>query len=158
MRDLSDMQFTADSAAAHTDPPFECTRTEGALEATWVHVAGALDIATTPRLARALRESQSGAQLVVLDLRELAFMDSAGVHTIVDASSRARRMGRQLLLLRGPEKVDRLFALTGNADQVEVSDLAPVESSYRPLQRALVSSSLLKTGDRPHGHAPARRR
>ena len=92
----------------------------------------------------------------MLDLRELAFMDSAGVHTIVDASSRARRAGRRLLVLRGPANVDRLFALTGSVDQVEVSDLAPVESPFRPLQRALVSSSLLKTGDRPNGHKPSR--
>jgi anti-sigma B factor antagonist len=155
MPDLPDMQYLSDSAAARMEPPFECTRTEGALEATWVHVAGALDVATTPRLARTLRESQSDARLVVLDLRELAFMDSAGVHAIVDASNRARQVGCRLLLLRGPEKVDRLFALTGNADQVEVGDLAPVESSFGPLQRALVSSSLLKTGGRLHGHKPS---
>ena len=84
---MPDMPFLADLAAARTEPSFECSRTEGALEATWVHVAGALDIATTPRLARTLRESQADAQLVVLDLSELAFMDSAGVHAIVDASS-----------------------------------------------------------------------
>ena len=97
----------------------------GPLEATWVHVAGALDIATAPRLAATLRESQADAQLVVLDLRELAFMDSSGVHAIVDASSDARQLGRRLLLLRGPANVQRLFALTGNADRVEVSDLVP---------------------------------
>ena len=152
---MHDMPFLADLAASRTEPSFECSRTEGALQATWVHVGGALDIATTPGLARTLRDSQADAQLVVLDLRELAFMDSAGVHAIVDASSRARRVGRRLLVLRGPANVDRLFALTGSADQVEVSDLAPVESPFRPLQRALVSSSLLKTGDRPSGHKPS---
>ena len=41
------------------------------------------------------------AQLVVLDLRELAFMDSSGVHAIVNASIRARQVGRRLVLLRG---------------------------------------------------------
>ena len=56
----------------------------------------------------------------------------------------------------GAANVERLFALTESADQVEVSDLAPVESPFRPLQRALVSSSLLKTGDRPNGHKPSR--
>jgi anti-sigma B factor antagonist len=156
MPDLPDLQFLADSAATRTEPSFECSRTEGALEATWVHVAGTLDIASTPGLARTLRESQADAQLVVLDLRELASLDSAGVHAIVDASSRARRAGRRLLVLRGPANVDRLFALTGNADQVEVGDLVPVESPFRPLQRALVSSSLLKTGDRSNGHRPSR--
>ncbi len=56
----------------------------------------------------------------------------------------------------GAANAERLFALTESVDQVEVSDLAPVESPFRPLQRALVSSSLLKTGDRPNGHKPSR--
>jgi anti-anti-sigma factor len=127
MPDLPDLQFLADSAAARTESPSECSRTEGALEAAWVHVGGMLDIATAPRLVETLRESQSDARLVVLDLRELVFMDSAGVHAIVDASSRARRVGRRLLVLRGPANVDRLFALTGNADHVEVGDLGSLD-------------------------------
>jgi len=122
MLDSPDLQYIADSAPVHTESPFECSRKEGALEAAWVHVAGALDIATTPRLAQTLRESQSAARLVVLDLRALAFMDSAGVHAIVDASRQARRVGGRLLLLRGTANVDRLFALTGTADEVEVGD------------------------------------
>jgi len=52
-----------------------------------VHVAGALDIATSPELERTLEELN--ARLVVLDMRELGFMDCAGVHTIVAASRRA---------------------------------------------------------------------
>ena len=151
MPDSPDMQFLADSATALV-PPFECTRTEGRLDAAWVRVAGALDIATTPTLSQTLRASQSEARLVVLDLRELAFMDSAGVHAIVDASSRARRVGRRLLILRGPANVDRVFALTGTSEQVEIGDLAPDESSH---QRSLVSASLLRTGGKPHGYRSA---
>ena len=135
--------------------PVVCSSTEGGLEAAWVHVAGDLDIATSPQLVRTLREAQSRARLVVLDLRELAFMDSAGVHAIVDASTRARQAGRQLVLLRGPGAVDRLFALTGTSDAVDVGDIGPVESPAATPQRALVSSSLLKSGDTPHGHQPS---
>jgi STAS domain len=63
-------------------PVFACTATYGGLDAVWVYLAGELDIATTPQLEQALRESHSPARLTVLDLRELAFMDSAAVHTI----------------------------------------------------------------------------
>jgi anti-sigma B factor antagonist len=150
---MPDQHFLA--AVPRTDPPFECSCSERGLDAAWVHVTGALDIATTPQLAQSLREAQLQARLVVLDLRELAFMDSAGVHAIVEASCRARKAGRRLLLLRGPASVDRLFPLTGTADEVEIGDLGPVESAFRPLQRALVSSSLLKTGDRMNGHRPS---
>ena len=145
MPDLPDMQFLADSVAARSQPPFVCSRTESGMDAAWVHVAGALDIATTPQLVETLDASLLDARLVVLDLRELAFMDCAGVHAIVDASSRARRAGRQLLLLRGSASVD-LFALTGNAGRVDIGDLDPVQPPLPSLQRSLVSSSLLKSG------------
>ena len=154
---MLDPQSLLDSVAgrAVAARPFVCSSTEGALEAAWVHVAGDLDIATSPQLVRTLREALSQARLVVLDLRELAFMDSAGVHAIVDASTRARQAGRQLVLLRGPAHVDRLFALTGTSDAVDVGDVGPVESPAATPQRALVSSSLLISGDTLHGHQPS---
>jgi anti-sigma B factor antagonist len=132
-------------------PQFVCSCTEGGLDADWIRVAGELDVATTPQLVRTLRESQSHARLVVLDLRELAFMDCSGVNAIVDAGSRARRAGRQLLVLRAPANVDRLFSLTETADAVEFGDIAPAESPAETHQRSLVSSSLLKTGDWSRG-------
>jgi anti-sigma B factor antagonist len=135
--------------------PFECSCTDDTLDAAWVHVAGALDIATSPRLVRTLRECE--ARLVVLDLRELAIMDCSGVHAIVDASRHARQLGRQLLLLRGPAHVDRVFSLTGHADEVETADLAPVEPSAGSLQRSLVSASLLKTNGHANGGGPSHR-
>jgi anti-anti-sigma factor len=134
--------------SAGASPDFACSSTEGGLNAAWVHVAGALDIATTPTLARTLDETQKRAQLVVLDLRDLTFMDSAGVHTLVDASASARQLGRRLILLRGSPNVDRLFALTGSAGEVEIGDVdleaAPVPP--QELQRSLVSRSLLNSG------------
>jgi anti-anti-sigma factor len=98
-------------------PPFACFWTKGGLNACWVQVAGELDIETSPQLEQTLREPSS--QLVVLDLRELAFMDSSGVHAIVNASARARQLGRRLVLLRGPPDVDRVFGLTGSSADVE---------------------------------------
>ena len=60
-------------------------------------------------------------------------MDSSGVKAIVDASIRARRDGRRLLLLRGPPNVDRVFALTGTSDKVEIGDLAWGEPAVQVL-------------------------
>ena len=51
----------------------------------------------TTRLERTLSRSQ--ARLVVLDLRELTFIDSSGVHAIVSAGIRARKGGRRLVLV-----------------------------------------------------------
>ncbi len=96
-----------------------------------MHLAGALDLATTPQLERTLRDSSSQARLVVLDLRELAFMDCSGAH----ASISARQLGRRLILLRGPPNVDRMFTLTGSTGAVESADLDPAYSARQTDQR-----------------------
>jgi anti-sigma B factor antagonist len=126
-------------------PAFSCTAAHGGLDAAWVHVTGELDIATAPELERTLLECHEMAQLTVLDLRELVFIDCAGVHTIVSASIRAREAGRRLILVRGREETYRLFRLTGSAGDVDIGDpdrLAPLDGA---LQRSLVTRSLLKS-------------
>jgi anti-anti-sigma factor len=134
-------------ARADTLPPaFACTATHGGLDAAWVSVVGELDIATAPELALTLHESQQLAHLTVLDLRELTFMDCAGVHTIVNASLRARKAGRRLVLVRGRPDIYRIFTLTGSTDDVDIADPDPVQPPVRALQRSLVSQSLLRTG------------
>jgi anti-anti-sigma factor len=143
----ADVLFDSISGRADGLPPvFACSRTNRGRDAVWVHVVGELDIATASELERALREAQSQARLVVLDLRELAFMDSAGAHVVIEASVCARRLGRRLVLLRTPPDVDRLFTLTGSSSEVEIGDIAPVEPPVGALQRSLVALSLLRTG------------
>jgi len=104
-------------------PSFVCSWTDGGPEACWVHVAGRLDAAAVWQLVRVLDDPPLQAQMVVLDLRELSFVDRSGVHAVVSAGMRARRAGRRLVLLRGRPLVDRMFTLTGNADQLEIVDL-----------------------------------
>ena len=129
-------------------PAFGFSCTDRGLDAAWVNLTGELDIATTPQLVRTLRKAQLRAHLVVLDLRKLTFMDCTGVHAIVNASIRARRVGRRLVLMRGPPNVDRLFRLTGTSDQVEIGDVGLVEPHVQTLQRSMVSLSLLRTGEK----------
>ena len=138
-----------DQILARADPlptAFACTATHGGLDAAWVYVAGELDIATAPELERTLRESQQLAHLTVLDLRELAFMDSAGVHAIVNASLQARQDGRRLVMVRGRPDIYRMFTLTASTDHVDIADPDPVQPAAQTAQRSLVSQSLLRTG------------
>jgi anti-anti-sigma factor len=122
--------------------------------AAWVHVGGELDIATTPQLERTLDASQ--ARLVVLDLREVAFLDSSGMHAIVNAGIRARQAGRRLVLVRVPANVDRMLTLTGSFDQVEIGDIGAVAPPVHALQRSLVARSLLMAAKTARNRAPAR--
>src|SRR5512133_3639577 len=118
-------------------PPstFQCPWTNDGLDAAWVRLTGDLDMATAPRLDRLLREPRLQARVIVLDLRDLAFVDSSGVHAIVDASVRSRRAGRRILLLRGRPGVDRVFTLTGTAQDVGNGDIQAVEPSVQALKR-----------------------
>jgi anti-sigma B factor antagonist len=135
-------------------PPFACSCANCGADAAWVHVAGELDIATTPRLERALDGSQ--ARVVVLDLRELAFIDSSGIHAIVRAGIRARQAGRRLVLVRVPANVERMFTLTGSADQVEIGDVDSVAPPVHAVQRSLVARSLLMADKTSRNREPAR--
>ena len=135
-------------------PPFPCSCTSGGLDAARVYVGGELDIATTPQLERTLDASQ--ARLVVLDLREVAFLDSSGMHAIVNAGIRARQAGRRLVLVRVPSNVHRMLALSGSSDKVEIGDVDPVVPPVHEVQRSLVARSLLMADKTPRTREPAR--
>jgi anti-anti-sigma factor len=115
---------------AHS-PPFACSWTNRGSEAACLHLAGVLDFATVSQLARTLREFAWGERLIVLDLRELESIDYFGVHAIANASIRARKLGRRLVLLRGAADVDRMFTQAGRLDDVEIGDL---QSGVPPVQ------------------------
>jgi len=79
-----------------------------------VTIRGELDLLSAPALERALeRLPESEADLIILDLRGLEFMDSTGLHLLVQAQVKAQQSGRRLALIKGGEQVQRLFQLTG---------------------------------------------
>jgi anti-anti-sigma factor len=120
----------------------DCSCTDGSPDAAWVHAAGELDIATVAQLVQILLVSQLRARLVVLDLRELEFIDSSGVHAIMNASIRARRLGGRLVLLRAPPNVDRMLTLAACSDDVEIGDLNPVEPPPQALLQPAAKNPL----------------
>src|SRR6516164_2736370 len=94
----------------------------------WVLAAtGELDLRTSPELEQRLdRVWASGAELVILDLREIEFMDSTGLRILLGAHKRAQETGRRFALVRGADQVERVLTLTGVRDLLTVVD-APEE-------------------------------
>jgi anti-sigma B factor antagonist len=136
-------------------PPavFECSPVNGDPDSVCVHVAGELDIATAPGLEVALWDALLATRLVVLDLRDLAFIDSSGVHAVIDASNWARRTARRLVILRGPAHVDRIFKLARAFEELEFArtdSLGPVcaEASRRRRSGLLRSPPALRAFSR----------
>jgi anti-anti-sigma factor len=77
-------------------------------------VAGELDLATVPRLREELDTLfDVGWPHVVVDLRETTFMDSSGVHALVDARHRAQEQAARMLVVTEPGPVRRTLELTG---------------------------------------------
>jgi anti-sigma B factor antagonist len=90
-------------------------------------LSGELDLMSSPILDQALEGAfASNPDLIVLDLRELEFMDSTGLHRLVAAQQRAVQSGRRFGVVRGGEQVQRLFDLTGIAELLTIVD-APEE-------------------------------
>lgn len=79
------------------------------MDAAWIRLSGELDLATTPELSDALEEAQRVAHLVVLDLRDLDFIDVSAVRVIVGATVAARRGGRGLLLVAPADDLEFLY-------------------------------------------------
>jgi anti-anti-sigma factor len=82
-----------------------------------ISLAGELDLASArqmeEQLASAEREDPSR---VVIDLGQLAFIDSTGLRLLLQADARARERGCELVLRPGDTSVQRVFEMTGALD------------------------------------------
>ena len=78
-----------------------------------VTVRGELDMAVAPELEAALGADAEGAGAVLVDLTELAFMDSAGLRVLLMASERYRRAGAAWAVAVGEDSaVRRMLSLS----------------------------------------------
>ncbi len=90
-----------------------------------VHVAliGELDLSSVPKVQEELRRVEAKSPpTVVLDLSKLSFLDSTGLRCIVTADERAREDGRRVVIVRGPDPVQRVFTITRLEERLEMVD------------------------------------
>ena len=71
-----------------------------------------LDLATVETLRAALNDVNGAARLV-LDMRDLSFIDSTGVHLLIELDQRARREGFELSLVAPAPPGDRAIQVCG---------------------------------------------
>lgn len=90
------------------------TRIDARNGVTRIALEGELDMATVPILNDQLTASeQDGSRAIVLDLRDLSFIDSSGVEMFVQAHSRSQENGHRFLLVGAGPIARRLFEITG---------------------------------------------
>ena len=96
---------------------------------TRITPAGELDIATTPALEQEIAKAtaEPGAE-IVLDLRELTFMDSTGLRTLAQCNARAEQDGFTLAIWRGPRQIERVLEISGLGALLPLVD-APADAA-----------------------------
>jgi anti-anti-sigma factor len=88
-----------------------------------VALKGELDLSTVNKVEEELESLEAGgAKLIVLDMKSLTFLDSTGLRCLVTADQRARDAGRRLVLVRGPDAVQRVFTITRLEERLEMVD------------------------------------
>jgi anti-anti-sigma factor len=88
-----------------------------------IHARGELDLETVPLLERVLEAVDEFEPVrVVLDFRDLTFVDSTGVHAIMRAHTRFADSGRILVVMSGTESVRKVFELTRTEHLLEIAN------------------------------------
>jgi anti-sigma B factor antagonist len=96
-----------------------------------IALRGKLDLATVSDLEGHLAPFESdGVAAIMLDLRELTFIDSVALKSLVRARERATRNGKQLILVGARPSARRLFELTSTEYMLDDQDAVGVLSRF----------------------------
>ena len=105
-------------------PDFSVTRRRAG-SAVVVVPSGEIDVATVDRLQAEIDAAATGSTQVVLDLRAVTFMDSAGLRLVVHSARALEGKGGALAIVRGPKEVQRVFDLVGLEGRMTMLDQPP---------------------------------
>jgi anti-anti-sigma factor len=88
-----------------------------------VAVSGEIDIASAPRLITGLNDAVGNCELpVIVDLTEVAFMDSTGLALLLNAHRRLARRGKGFAVVCADGPVRRVFTITDMVDVLQVHE------------------------------------
>jgi stage II sporulation protein AA (anti-sigma F factor antagonist) len=87
-------------------------------DAVHLRVRGELDVAVADSLLHRVEGMEgSSAQLVIVDLHEVTFLDSSGLKALLAAQQAAADGGFEVLVVRTPKAVRRVMDVAG-ADRI----------------------------------------
>ena len=82
---------------------------------TVVAIAGRLDTITAPALDKTINEDIEGTKNLVLDVKGLEYISSAGLRVLLNAQKKMMKVG-SMKLVNVCEEVMEVFEMTGFAD------------------------------------------
>ena len=84
-------------------------------EATIIEIAGRLDTMTAPSLEKAITEELGDVKNLVLDLKGLEYISSAGLRVLLGAQKKMQKIG-SMKVKNVCEEIMEIFEMTGFAD------------------------------------------
>lgn len=110
---------------------FRITASEQGATST-IQLEGEWDLAqqaaTTDAIAHALDQSPA---CLLLDLSRLSFIDSCGVHVLINTHRRCAEQGAHLVIIPGPRAVQRVFEICGLIDILHFAGHPPGSSATK---------------------------
>jgi anti-sigma B factor antagonist len=102
--------------------PFHCeARHDG--DRLRLVIAGEFDLESSTIVRATLHEHlRDDVRSVVVDLGDVTFMDSSGLHVVIDEGRAAVARGVAFAIAPGPPPVQRIFSITGTADLFPAAD------------------------------------
>jgi anti-sigma B factor antagonist len=86
-----------------------------------LELSGELVFETARKVERELRAlEERRPDRLAIDLRGLSMIDSTGLALVVSADARARAEGRRLVVVEGPDPVQRVFRMTRLDDRLDM--------------------------------------
>jgi anti-anti-sigma factor len=89
-------------------------------EACVIRVHGEVDVSTVGRIRVAMDAARQEGRTALLDLAGVEFMDSSGLHVLLDASAQVDDSSWAYFIVRPSASVRRLIALTETSDRLPV--------------------------------------
>ncbi len=87
---------------------------------TTIALAGEWDLAEQPATRRAIRDAlRPSPECLVLDLSQLTFIDSSGIHVVLELQKASTQQNVRLVIVPGPRAVQRPFEI------LRLTDLLP---------------------------------
>jgi anti-sigma B factor antagonist len=93
--------------------------------AAWLFLSGELDLATAPLIDESLAAAQHARDAVVVDLRDLDFMDVSGLTIFLAAAKRAGESGGRFSIVNSRPSVRRVFEATCTTFMLDSLTSAP---------------------------------
>ena len=84
-------------------------------EVTTIVIAGRLDTTTAPALDKAINEDMGDVKNLVLDVKAMEYISSAGLRVLLGAQKKMQKIG-SMKVINVCEEVMEVFEMTGFAD------------------------------------------